>query len=79
MGKLDKKVLFRTLKEAMGIGVALACIGWALAHLIVFFSYGYVLVGESNKFLIIGEIALTSIGLLCLLTTFCKDKLSSKK
>lgn len=78
MGKMDREALFKILRESMGIGVALACIGWALAHLIVFLSYGYVLVGENNKILLVAEITLTSIGLFCLLTTFCRDKLSSK-
>ncbi|UCE16615.1 MAG: hypothetical protein JSV12_03125 [Candidatus Bathyarchaeota archaeon] len=76
MGKLDKEFIFRVFREAMGIGIALACMSWVLLHLIIFFFYGYILVGETNKFILVGEVALTSIGLLCLLITFYKDRLT---
>jgi len=79
MSKLNKELLIRIFREAMGIGIALACISWVLAHLVIFFFYGYVLVGETNKFILVGEVALTSIGLFCLLITFYKDRFSSKE
>ena len=79
MGKLDKELILRIFREALGIGIALACISWVLVHLIIFFFYGYVLVGESNKLILIGEVALTSVGLLCLLITFYKDRFSSRE
>lgn len=79
MGKLDKELILRIFREAMGIGIALACISWVLVHLIIFFFYGYVLVGETNKLILVGEVALTSVGLLCLLITFYKDRFSSKE
>jgi len=76
MGKPDKELILRIFREAMGIGIALACMSWVLLHLIIFFFYGYILVGETNKFILVGEVALTSIGLLCLLITFYKDRLA---
>jgi len=79
MGKLDKELILRIFREAMGIGIALACISWVLVHLIIFFFYGYILVGETNKLILVGEVALTSVGLLCLLITFYKDRFSSKE
>ncbi|MDH5664634.1 MAG: hypothetical protein OEY90_09225 [Candidatus Bathyarchaeota archaeon] len=79
MGKLDRELVLRIFREAMGIGIALACISWVLVHLIIFFFYGYVLVGETNKFILVGEVALTSVGLFCLLLTFYKDRLSSRE
>lgn len=79
MEKRDKELIFRIFREALGIGIALACISWVLGHLIIFFFYGYVLIGETNKLILAGEFALTSIGLLCLLVTFYKDRFSSKK
>jgi len=79
MGKLDKELILRIFREAMGIGIALACISWVLVHLIIFFFYGYILVGESNKLILVGEVALTSVGLLCLLITFYKDRFSSRE
>jgi len=79
MGKLDKELILRIFREALGIGIALACISWVLVHLIIFFFYGYVLVGESNKLILIGEVALTSVGLFCLLITFYKDRFSSRE
>ncbi|MGD8543747.1 MAG: hypothetical protein PVG48_01350 [Candidatus Bathyarchaeota archaeon] len=79
MSKLDKALLIRIFREAMGIGIALACISWVLVHLIIFFFYGYVLVGETNKVILAGEVALTSIGLFCLLMTFYKDRFSSRE
>jgi hypothetical protein len=79
MGKPDKELIFRIFREAMGIGIALACISWVLVHLIIFFFYGYVLVGETNKLILVGEVALTSVGLLCLLITFYKDRFLSRE
>ncbi|NIR86314.1 hypothetical protein GWO13_01590 [Candidatus Bathyarchaeota archaeon] len=79
MGKRDKELIFRIFREALGIGIALACISWVLVHLIILFFYGYVLVGETNKFILVGEVALTSVGLLCLLITFYKDRFSSRE
>ncbi|MDH5375250.1 MAG: hypothetical protein OEW95_05485 [Candidatus Bathyarchaeota archaeon] len=79
MGKLDRELVLRIFREAMGIGIALACISWVLVHLIIFFFYGYVLVGETNKFILVGEVALTSVGLFCLLLTFYKDRFSSRE
>jgi len=79
MGKRDKELILRIFREAMGIGIALACISWVLVHLIIFFFYGYVLVGETNKVILVGEVALTSVGLLCLLITFYKDRFSSRE
>ncbi|UCH69659.1 MAG: hypothetical protein JSV29_05220 [Candidatus Bathyarchaeota archaeon] len=79
MGKSDKEFILRLFREAMGIGIALACISWVLIHLIIFFFYGYVMVGETNKLILVGELALTSVGLLCLLVTFYKDRFLSRK
>jgi len=79
MSKLDKALLIRIFREAMGIGIALACISWVLVHLIIFFFYGYVLVGETNKIILAGEVALTAIGLFCLLITLYKDRFSSRE
>jgi len=79
MGKRDKELILRIFREAMGIGIALACMSWVLVHLIIFFFYGYVLVGETNKLILVGEVALTSVGLLCLLITFYKDRFSSRE
>ncbi len=79
MGKRDKELFFRIFREAMGIGIALACISWVLVHLIIFFFYGYVLIGETNKLILVGEVALTSVGLLCLLVTFYKDRFLSRE
>jgi len=79
MGKRDKELILRIFREAMGIGIALACISWVLVHLIIFFFYGYVLVGETNKVILVGEVALTSVGLFCLLITFYKDRFSSRE
>ena len=79
MGKLNRELILRIFREAMGIGIALACISWVLAHLVIFFFNGYILVGETNKLILVGEVALTSTGLLCLLITFYKDRFSSKE
>ena len=79
MGKLDKELILRIFREAMGVGIALTCITWVLIHLITFFFYGYILVGETNKLILVGEVALTSVGLLCLLVTFYKDRFSSRE
>jgi hypothetical protein len=79
MGKPSKEVLVRICREAIGLGVALVCIGWVLLHLIGFFFYGYVLVGESNVFILLVEFVLTLVGLLCFIATLYKDKLSSKR
>ncbi len=79
MGKLDKELILRIFREAMGIGIALACISWVLVHLVTFFFHGYVLVGEGNKLILVGEVALTSVGLFCLLVTFYKDRFLSRE
>lgn len=80
MGELSKKrirVLLRNFSEAVGLGVALTCIGWVLFHLIGFFFYGYILVGESSLPILLGEVAITLFGLFCFLVTLYEDKLSS--
>jgi hypothetical protein len=79
MNKPDKDFLLRIFREAMGIGIALACISWVLVHLVIFFFYGYILVGETNKIILVGEVALTSLGLFCLLITFYKDRFASRE
>jgi hypothetical protein len=74
MGKLSGRALVRMLVEAVGLGVALVCIGWVLGHLIAFLSYGYVLIGDTNRLVLSVEVALVSFGLLCFLVTFCMDR-----
>lgn len=63
------------LIEVMGVGVALGCIIWVLGHLVAFVFYGSFMVGESNKLVLYGEIALVSLGLACfVIKTFFRDK-----
>jgi hypothetical protein len=82
MGELSKRhirMLLRAFREAVGLGVALVCIGWVLFHLIGFFFYGYIMVGESNLPILFGEVAVTLSGLFCFLVTLYEDKLSSDR
>lgn len=58
--------------RVIGFGVALGCIIWVLGHLVAFNFFGYFIVGESNKFILYGEIALVSFGLLCFIKTYSK-------
>ena len=82
MGGLNKgyiRILLRIFREAVGLGVALVCIGWVLFHLIGFFFYGYILVGESNLPILLGEVAVTLFGLFCFLVTLYEYRLSSER
>ena len=58
------------LVEVIGAGVALGCIVWVLGHLLAFDFIGYFMVGESNKLILYGEIALVFFGLICFIKTF---------
>lgn len=62
--------LLSKFTEMMGLSVAVTCIGWVLVHLISFVFYGFILVGESNLFILTFEISLTILGLVCFITTF---------
>ena len=62
--------LISKFTEMMGLSVAVTCIGWVLVHLISFLFYGFILVGESNLFILIFEISFTILGLVCFVTTF---------
>lgn len=72
MGILRRGRLAQILIEFAGTGVAIACIIWVLWHLVVFLN-GYVLVGESNKLILLGEVAVVSFGLLCFLINLCRN------
>jgi|GEM_PF-4193227 len=71
-------ILVNIFREAIGLGVALVSIGWVLLHLVGFLFHGYILVGESNPFILVIEITLVLGGLFCFLTTLCEDKLTKK-
>jgi hypothetical protein len=49
----------------LGTGIATGCILWVLYHLVLFYSTGYVMVGESNKGILLIEIAVTLGGFFC--------------
>ena len=66
------------LVEVIGVGVALGCIVWVLGHLVAFDFYGYFIVGESNKLILYSEIVLVSLGLLCFLKLFFRDKIKAR-
>jgi cation transporter-like permease len=53
--------------ETIGLGVATASIVWVLVNLFAFYLFGYVLVGEENRLILISEIALITFGLFCFL------------
>lgn len=72
MGKIYRGRLVRTLIEIVGAGVAIACVVWVLWHLVAFLN-GYVLVGESNKLILLGEVAIVSFGLLCFLISLRRN------
>ena len=76
MGKLSKVVSVRMFVEALGLSVALVCMGWVLGHLIAFWFYGYILIGDTNRLVLLVEAVLVFFGLLCFLITFLRDKLS---
>lgn len=57
--------IFGDIKFVMGIGVALACIFWVLGHLVAFYFFGHILVGEENGLVLFSEITLITSGLLC--------------
>lgn len=61
-----------TLRELVGLSVALASMGWVLFHLVGFFFRGYILVGESNQFILVTEFILTSAGLTCFIMSLCE-------
>jgi hypothetical protein len=63
--------------ETVGVGVALTCIFWVLGHLAAFYFFGYILVGEENRLILLGEIALISAGSFCFLTDFWLRKTST--
>ena len=67
------------LVEVVGAGVALGCIVWVLGHLIAFDFYGSFMVGESNKFILYGEITLVSFGLLCFIKILFSGILNRKQ
>ena len=53
--------------ETIGLGVATASIFWVLVNLFAFYLFGYVLIGEENRLILISEIALVTFGLFCFL------------
>jgi hypothetical protein len=61
-----------TLRDLVGLSVALASMGWVLFHLVGFFFRGYVLVGESNQFILVTEFILTTVGLTCFIMSLCE-------
>ena len=69
-----RKHVKRLTVEIIGVGVALACIFWVLGHLVAFYFFGYVLIGEGNRLVLFSEIALITLGLLCFLTIFVEEK-----
>ena len=62
--------LLSKFTEMMGLSVAITCIGWVLVHLISFVFHGFILVGESNLFILIFEISFTILGLVCFIATY---------
>ncbi len=58
-----KKQIF----AAIGLGVAAASIFWVLINLFAFYLFGYVLIGEENRLILISEIVLVTFGLFCFL------------
>ena len=60
------------LRDLVGLSVALASMGWVLFHLVGFFFRGYILVGESNQFVLVAEFVLTSVGLTCFIMSLCE-------
>lgn len=78
LGKADIRTrgLFRLFRETVGFSVALASIGWVLFHLVGFFFYGYVWVGENNPAILLLEFVLTASGLVCFMITLYEDKMS---
>jgi len=62
--------MMQMIVETVGVGVALVCISWVLGHLVAFYFFGYILVGETNRLILFGEIAVITSGLLCFLADF---------
>ena len=77
MPNRTEKAVVRMVVETVGVGVALACIFWVLGHLAAFYFFGYILVGEENRLILLGEIALISSGFFCFLTDFWLRKTST--
>lgn len=71
----SRKHIKHSIVEIVGVGVGLACISWVLVHLVAFYFFGYILIGEGNKLVLFCEIALISLGLLCFLTDFVEKKI----
>ncbi len=71
------KPAVRIIIEAVGVGVALACIFWVLGHLAAFYFFGYILVGEENRLILFSEIAFITSGFLCFLADFWLRKTSN--
>ena len=61
-----------SIVRIIGVGVALTCILWILGHLIAFSMFGYILVGETNKLILLMEILFIASGLTCFLIDFIK-------
>ena len=62
--------LVRWFLEVLGLGVALASMGWILGHLIAFAVLGRVLVGEDNRTVVFAEIGLVAVGICCLASSY---------
>ena len=75
----NARLLARRFREAFGLGVALICIGWVLLHLVGFFFYGYILVGETNLLVLSVEAGMVLFGLICFLITQVEDRRSSRQ
>jgi len=71
-----QKPMALMIVEVIGVGVAIACIFWVLGHLAVFYFSGYIVVGEENRIVLFGEIALITSGLLCFIADFWFRKTS---
>jgi hypothetical protein len=72
------KDLYRNLRDIIGFSVAITCIGWVLLHLFGFFLYGSIIIYESNPYILVLELVVTSIGLISYLMSFYEQKVSNQ-
>ena len=70
--RLKIQAAANVFRDLVGLSVALASMGWVLFHLVGFFFRGYILVGESNQFVLVAEFVLTSVGLTCFIMSLCE-------
>jgi len=63
-------ILNNQIRSILGVGVAFSCILWVLYHLVLFYSTGYVMVGEGNKGILIVEISFVALGSICFLSDY---------